>query len=74
MMTDENILHATPLADKKMPLPIDMGPRKVGELDLEQSRMIRARQQSRAKVMGFFLIGLCALFFAITVVRIGVWG
>ncbi|MEQ1539948.1 MAG: hypothetical protein ABL928_13560 [Sphingorhabdus sp.] len=73
-MNDDNIIHATPLADKGMPAPIDMGPRKVGELDLAQSQLIRARQQSRAKVMGLFLVGLCALFFAITVVRIGVWG
>jgi hypothetical protein len=73
-MNDDNIIHATPHADKGMPTPIDMGPRKVGELDLAQSQLIRARQQSRAKVMGLFLVGLCALFFAITVVRIGVWG
>ena len=73
-MNDDNIIHATPLADKGMPMPIDMGPRKVGELDLAQSQLIRARQESRAKVMGLFLVGLCALFFAITVVRIGVWG
>jgi hypothetical protein len=73
-MNDDNIIHAAPLADKGMSAPIDMGPRKVGELDLAQSQLIRARQQSRAKVMGLFLVGLCALFFAITVVRIGVWG
>lgn len=53
------------------PVQIDMGPRKVGDLDLEQSLIIRARQQSRAKVMGLFLVGLCVLFFAITFVRIG---
>ena len=53
---------------------LEMGPRKVGELNLEQSLLIRARQQSRAKVMGLFLVGLCVLFFAITFVRIGVWG
>lgn len=55
------------------PVQLDMGPRKVGELSLEQSIVIRARQQSRAKVMGLFLVGLCVLFFAITFVRIGVW-
>ncbi len=54
------------------PVRLDMGPRKVGELNLEQSQLIRARQQSRAKVMGLFLVGLCVLFFAITFVRIGV--
>ena len=63
-MTEENIA----------PVQIDMGPRRVGDLDLEQSRIIRSRQQSRAKVMGLFLVGLCILFFAITFVRIGVWG
>lgn len=73
-MTDENIIHATPLADKGKASPVDMGPRQIGELDLEQSRIIRARQQSRAKVMGLFLVGLCLLFFGITFVRIGVWG
>ena len=62
-MTEEN----TP------PVQLDMGPRKVGELNREQSLLIRARQQSRAKVMGLFLVGLCVLFFAITFVRIGVW-
>jgi hypothetical protein len=63
-MTEENITPAQP----------DMGPRRIGDLDLEQSLIIRARQQSRAKVMGLFLVGLCVLFFAITFVRIGVWG
>ena len=53
------------------PILLDMGPRKVGDLGLEQSLIIRARQQSRAKVMGLFLVGLCVLFFAITFVRIG---
>jgi hypothetical protein len=70
-MNDDNIIDATPLADKGMPAPIDMGPRKVGDLDLEQSLVIRGRQQSRAKIMGLFLVGLCILFFAITFVRIG---
>ena len=60
-MTEENFT----------PVQIDMGPRRVGDLDLEQSLIIRARQQSRAKVMGLFLVGLCVLFFAITFVRIG---
>ncbi len=72
-MTEDSIIHATPMSEKGLPTPVDMGPRKVGELDLEQSQLIRARQQSRARVMGLFLIGLCVLFFAITVVRIGVW-
>jgi hypothetical protein len=52
----------------------DMGPQKVGDLDLEQSRIVRDRQQARARVMGLVLIGLCILFFAITIVKVGVWG
>ena len=39
----------------------------------EQSRMIRERQQSRARALGVLLGGLCILFFAITVVKIGFW-
>ena len=73
-MTDEKIIHAAPLSDKDMPAQIDMGPRKVGDLTLEQSHLVRARQQSRAQMMGLILGGLCILFFAITVVKIGVWG
>lgn len=60
------------IEDNITPVLLDMGPRRIGDLDLEQSLIIRARQQSRAKVMGFFLVGLCFLFFAITFVRIGV--
>lgn len=52
----------------------DMGPQKVGDLDLAQSREMRARQQGRARMMGLVLAGLCILFFAITVVKVGVWG
>jgi hypothetical protein len=52
----------------------DKGPQKVGDLDLGQSRLVRERQQGRARMMGLVLGGLCILFFAITVVKIGVWG
>jgi hypothetical protein len=51
-----------------------MGPRKVGDLSLEESNAVRARQAGRSKAMAFVLFGLCALFFAITVVKVGVWG
>ena len=39
----------------------------------EESRIIRARQAARSRVMGALLIGLCVLFFAITVAKIGYW-
>ncbi len=41
---------------------------------LEESRIIRERQAGRARVMGVILLGFCVLFFAITIVKIGVWG
>jgi hypothetical protein len=53
---------------------LDKGPQKVGDLDLDQSRLVGARQQGRAQIMGLILGGLCVLFFAITIVKIGVWG
>jgi len=40
----------------------------------EESRLIRERQAGRSRVMGIILIALCILFFAITIVKIGVWG
>ncbi len=52
----------------------DKGPQKVGDLDLQQSRDVRGRQQSRAMMMGLILGALCILFYAITVVKVGVWG
>ncbi|MBP6380255.1 MAG: hypothetical protein KA312_07540 [Sphingorhabdus sp.] len=52
----------------------DMGPQKVGDLSLEESRAVRARQAGRSRVMAVVLFGLCALFFAITIVKVGVWG
>lgn len=40
----------------------------------EETRIIRARQAARSRIMGIVLISLCVLFFMITIVKIGVWG
>jgi hypothetical protein len=40
----------------------------------EETRIIRARQAARSRIMGIILVALCILFFLITVVKIGVWG
>jgi hypothetical protein len=40
----------------------------------EETALIRKRQAARARVMGIALVGLCILFFLITVVKVGVWG
>ena len=42
-----------------------------GFLSPEASASIRARQASRARVMGLFLGAAAILFFAITIVKIG---
>ena len=49
-------------------------PKIIGNFSPEQSRKIRERQIERSKVMGLILFALCVLFFAITIVKIGVWG
>jgi hypothetical protein len=41
---------------------------------VEETKMIRARQAARSRVMGLVLVGLCVLFFLITIAKIGVWG
>jgi hypothetical protein len=38
---------------------------------IEESRIIRERQAARSKVMAIILVGMCVLFFAITLVKIG---
>lgn len=38
---------------------------------VEETKLIRERQASRARMLGFVLAGMCVLFFAITVVKIG---
>lgn len=40
----------------------------------EETRLIRERQAARSRVMGLVLVGLCILFFLITIAKIGVWG
>lgn len=72
-MSEDRIIHATPLSEKGKPMSTDMGPQKVGDLSQEQSRLVRNRQQSRARMMGLILGGLCILFFAVTIVKVGVW-
>jgi hypothetical protein len=42
--------------------------------DPEVLAQLRARQRSRALAMAAVLIGLCVLFYVITIVKIGVWG
>ena len=40
----------------------------------EETAIIRKRQAARSRVMGVALVGLCILFFLITVAKVGAWG
>lgn len=62
------------MTDDVKPAAQDMGPQMVGSLSVEDSRLVRSRQAGRARAMAVVLFGLCVLFFAITVVKVGVWG
>jgi hypothetical protein len=37
----------------------------------EESRIIRQRQAARSRILAFVLIGMCVLFYALTIVKIG---
>lgn len=39
----------------------------------EESQIIRGRQAMRSRITGVLLVGLCVLFFAITIAKIGYW-
>ena len=51
-----------------------MTPNEPSAYTVEETAIIRKRQAARSRVMGVALIGLCILFFLITVVKVGVWG
>ena len=54
-------------APEDRPLDSDDG------LSREESQRVRAGQQSRANMLAVVLMALAALFFAITVVKVGGW-
>ncbi len=73
MSDDPNSIKAS--ASDKKPAPIIDGEAKIiGRFNAEQSQQIRERQKARSNMMGIILMSLCVLFFAITIVKIGVWG
>lgn len=75
MSDDPNIIKAAPINDKPVPAAsIDGEAKIVGRFDAQQSAQIRERQKARSNMMGIILFSLCVLFFAITIVKIGVWG
>jgi hypothetical protein len=39
----------------------------------EETRLIRQRQAARSKILAVLLVGMCVLFFGITVAKIGYW-
>lgn len=51
-----------------------MNPTEPGAYTAEETALIRKRQAARSRVMGTALVGLCILFFLVTLVKVGVWG
>jgi hypothetical protein len=39
----------------------------------EETKLIRQRQAARSKIVAVLLVGMCMLFFGITVAKIGYW-
>jgi hypothetical protein len=39
----------------------------------EETKLIRKRQAARSKIVAVLLVGMCVLFFGITVAKIGYW-
>lgn len=73
-------LRATPKSARPEQPPSEQPPsdwsrpeaQQIGAMTAAETRLIRARQDSRSRVLGIILAGLCLLFFAITIVKIGV--
>ncbi len=40
---------------------------------LEESQEIRKRQAARSRILALILFGMMAMFFGITLVKIGIW-
>jgi len=75
MSDDPNIIKASPIENQPKPASnIDGEVTIIGHFDAQQSEQIRKLQKARSNMMGLILLGLCILFFAITIVKIGVWG
>jgi hypothetical protein len=74
-MTDnDTTIYATPKSQRPEQVPSDWSrpeAQQIGSMSAEETKLIRARQDSRSKMMGLILFGMCVLFFAITVVKIG---
>jgi hypothetical protein len=64
------------MTDSKPPRPADPHQAEYDpdqSYSAEENALIRKTQAARAKMMGLLLLGLCVLFFAITVAKIGYW-
>lgn len=75
-MTDsDNTIYATPKSERPEHsasiYASQPDAQQVGSMSAEETKLIRARQDSRSRMLGVILLGMCVLFFAITVVKIG---
>ncbi len=71
---NSDILHATPKTVRRKDTSVPFSQpdaRQVGALSIEESKLVRARQDARSRVLGLILVGMAILFFAIAFVKIG---
>jgi hypothetical protein len=75
MTGNDKTIYATPKSERPEQSPSiyasQADVQQVGSMSAEETKLIRARQDSRSRVLGLILFGMCVLFFAITVVKIG---
>ena len=66
-------LDAKPAAMPKYPDPHQAHFDPDANYTAEENLSIRTRQAARSRIMGLLLLGLCAMFFGITLAKIGYW-
>jgi hypothetical protein len=75
MTENDKTIYAKPKSERSERVPSTYASQaeaqQVGSIGAEETKLIRARQDSRSWVLGIILFGMCVLFFAITVVKIG---
>ncbi len=67
------VLAAKPAAMAKYPDPHQAHYDPDASYTAEENLSIRTRQAARSRIMGLLLVGLCAMFFGITLAKIGYW-
>ncbi|MFC4291466.1 hypothetical protein ACFOWX_03455 [Sphingorhabdus arenilitoris] len=70
-MTDKDSISAPEAITRRSIYDSQDEAQSVGRMSADETRLVRERQDARSRVLGMILLGMCVLFFAITVVKIG---